>query len=410
MRHSRITAFGALLALAGLGCPPDPGRAADRARSSPPITTRHPEAGRTSAELPELLPPSTGRVYYVAPSGSDDGPGTLEAPWRSIQKAMSTLAPGELAQVRAGLYLTGHPFGTRQDTHTWSTRCSPSAPCSIVAFPGEKPVLRGQVALEGAYLRLSGFVIEGPLSRDAASPDERRANQVLVADASWVELSDNEIRHNDYHAGIKVDRSSHVHILNNYIHDNGRFGIERDPVTGNEVTETDHGIYWGSTSGGGNLVANNLIVRNRAKGLQFYPGDVADVVVVGNTIADNGNAGIIMNGRTDRITVIGNLVAYNGHDGKRQIRVQRGDGHRVEHNIAYSPVESLNGIENRTASVVRENRFEDPLFVDREEGNYRLREGSPAIDLGLPGFALARDLAHTDRPRGPRPDAGAFER
>src|SRR5262245_47072419 len=45
-----------------------------------------------------------GITYYVATNGSDANPGTLAAPWRTIQKAADTLAPGDTAYVRAGVY------------------------------------------------------------------------------------------------------------------------------------------------------------------------------------------------------------------------------------------------------------------------------------------------------------------
>jgi hypothetical protein len=369
-----------------------------------------PTAGRTpllpGPVLPAPLPPSNGAAYYVSLSGSDASPGTLATPWRSIQKAMNALRPGEKAYVRAGTYETGAAFGTPADTYTWSTTCSLSAPCSILAYPGEKPVLHGQVRITGDYLRLSGFIIEGPLSRDITSPNERRANQVLLEGASYVELSFNEIRKNDYHAGLKVNQSGQVQILNNHIHDNGRFAIANDPRTGNETSETDHGIYWGSSNGGGNLIANNIIAHNRAKGVQLYPNGTYDVIVSQNTIVDNGNAGVLLNGKTDRIIVVGNVVAFNG---KQQIRVQAGDHNRVERNIAYSPSRSLAGIENTTSSTVTGNVLSDPRFVNRRARDYRLTSESPAIGLGLPQYSLGTDYTDRTRPRGAAPEAGAFE-
>ncbi|MGO4372568.1 DUF1565 domain-containing protein, partial [Paenibacillus sp. MCAF20] len=52
------------------------------------------------------MPPSgpTGKAYYVAPTGSDSNPGTLNAPWKTIQKAANTLVAGEIVYVRGGVY------------------------------------------------------------------------------------------------------------------------------------------------------------------------------------------------------------------------------------------------------------------------------------------------------------------
>lgn len=43
-------------------------------------------------------------TYYVSPSGSDSNPGTQSSPWRTIQKAASTLTAGDTAIVMDGTY------------------------------------------------------------------------------------------------------------------------------------------------------------------------------------------------------------------------------------------------------------------------------------------------------------------
>ena len=36
-----------------------------------------------------------GMIYYVAPTGNDDNPGSVDYPWRTIQKAADTLTAGD---------------------------------------------------------------------------------------------------------------------------------------------------------------------------------------------------------------------------------------------------------------------------------------------------------------------------
>jgi hypothetical protein len=62
-------------------------------------------AAALTAALPPRLPASTGQTYYVAPEGSDGNPGTLEAPWRTIQHALDTLHPGQGVVVRGGTHI-----------------------------------------------------------------------------------------------------------------------------------------------------------------------------------------------------------------------------------------------------------------------------------------------------------------
>ena len=51
----------------------------------------------------------------------------------------------------------------------------------------------------------------------------------------------------------------------------------------------------------------------------------------------------------------------------------------------------------------------DPLFVDPEQGDFRLRDGSPAIDAGTADGAAVVDLDGNERPLGGGVDMGAYE-
>lgn len=45
-----------------------------------------------------------GRTYYVAPNGDDSATGSLNAPWRTIQRAADALEPGDSAILLDGIY------------------------------------------------------------------------------------------------------------------------------------------------------------------------------------------------------------------------------------------------------------------------------------------------------------------
>jgi len=42
--------------------------------------------------------------YYVAPSGTDAGPGSEPRPFRSVQKALDTVRAGDTVHIKAGTY------------------------------------------------------------------------------------------------------------------------------------------------------------------------------------------------------------------------------------------------------------------------------------------------------------------
>jgi parallel beta-helix repeat protein len=45
-----------------------------------------------------------GAIHYVSPTGSDDSFGTSSQPWRTIQRAVDAVAPGDKVIVKAGIY------------------------------------------------------------------------------------------------------------------------------------------------------------------------------------------------------------------------------------------------------------------------------------------------------------------
>ncbi|MFW6116912.1 MAG: hypothetical protein ACOC6F_04215, partial [bacterium] len=73
------------------------------ARVSDEETALEPGAQALSAStLPEARPVEPGRVYYVAPDGHDESPGTEAQPFRTIGRAATVLGPGDKLYIRAG--------------------------------------------------------------------------------------------------------------------------------------------------------------------------------------------------------------------------------------------------------------------------------------------------------------------
>lgn len=53
------------------------------------VCLQPPEMRPGGGRLPALLPPSLGEAFFVATSGAGTNPGTIRAPWKTIQKAMN---------------------------------------------------------------------------------------------------------------------------------------------------------------------------------------------------------------------------------------------------------------------------------------------------------------------------------
>lgn len=92
--------------------------------------------------LPQAAPAagtdfSAGRSYYLAPTGRDEQPGTLEAPWRTLRHAVTRLAVGDTLFLRAGRYHEGNITVGLQGTV--------AEPITIQSYPGERAVIDGSV-------------------------------------------------------------------------------------------------------------------------------------------------------------------------------------------------------------------------------------------------------------------------
>jgi hypothetical protein len=73
-----------------------------------------------------------GSTHYVSVRGSDDNPGSLDRPWRTIAHAVSELGPGDTLFIREGTYL---------ERPELSASGTADAPITIQSYPGERAVI-----------------------------------------------------------------------------------------------------------------------------------------------------------------------------------------------------------------------------------------------------------------------------
>lgn len=356
------------------------------------LVVLRPAAGAGSPVLPggpgpvsSILPPSTGAVYYVSTSGSDSNPGTVAAPWKTVQKALNTLQPGQRALVRAGTYAANLRM---------SRAGTPSAPITVEAYPGERPILAPagshplEVASSGAYFRLRGFIVE-------RAPGTSGGN--IDVYGHHIELVSNEIRLGKDQGIYTAEESDDVYVLGNWIHDNGE-----------GIVHQSHGIYLQGTD---HFVANNVIHDHpEGFGIQVYDLNHRSVIV-SNTIVNSGHSGIVVggDGGVSDVVVRNNVLAYNSRYGVQHDSTCPTSNVDVDHNVIWGngigPVQlGCAAIDTSGGSLLA-----DPLFVDYAARNLHLSAGSPAIDQALPEWSLATDADGVPRPRGLAPDIGAYE-
>jgi hypothetical protein len=99
------------------------------------VTVQNSYGSATSsvATLTVTVPNASGD-WFVAPTGNDANPGTLAAPFATLNKAISVVQPGQTIFMRGGTYL---PSSTIRITNSGTA----NARIQLLAYPGETPYL-----------------------------------------------------------------------------------------------------------------------------------------------------------------------------------------------------------------------------------------------------------------------------
>lgn len=75
------------------------------------------------------------KTYYLQPTGSDVNAGTLTAPFKTLQKAWTVVAPGDTIYLRGGTYAINTQQGLTGKNGT------AAATIKVWAYPGERPAI-----------------------------------------------------------------------------------------------------------------------------------------------------------------------------------------------------------------------------------------------------------------------------
>ena len=350
---------------------------------SDPASVITPAGGGIGSALPARLGQSNGTVFYVSTTGADGNPGTLAQPWRTVQKAMSTLTAGQKALVRGGVY--------REDL-SWTRAGTASNPITIENYPGETPIIDSEftgggleIGSTGAYLRLKGFIFEHDCCTSGGHVDVY---------GHHIEIIGNEMR-DGRGKGVYTDESSHhVHIIGNWMHHNVTVGGQQD-----------HGIY---LQGDDHFVANNVIHDHPdGFGIQAYDKG-ARYIIVNNTVTNNGHSGIVVGGSggVSDVIIRNNILANNSRYGVQHDSSCPTANVLVENNVIFG--NGSGAVQSGCSAITATgNIASDPMFVDPSSRNLRVRSGSPAIDAGRLDMSMPSDFMGAAR--GAQPDIGAYE-
>jgi hypothetical protein len=348
-------------------------------------------------------------IFWVAPNGDDNNPGTESNPFATIGRGIEAAETGDIVYIKAGTYteiLTFSRSGTADRPIIVSA--APDALGQVKVTPPEDRYEETIINIGNRetvrHLWINGLIIEGPRGRPGAQDDDFGRNGVTWWGSSGegTRLTNSVIYHH-MHCGIKRINDSN----------SGGLLIEGNIIFGNGTDGLDHGIYMPSDDA---RIIGNIIFDNASYGIHGY-ATPANMVIKRNIVLDHwASAGLILGGPENE--VYNNVLVSNATG----LLYFRGDSNNniVQNNIiAFNDIESsvdtsfgapMGNIDDYNGYYPGQpdpkippgpnNIYEDPQFVDAENGDYRLQADSPYLDRGT-------DIG--DPFCGTAPDIGAFE-
>lgn len=407
-----------------------------------------------------LTPASAGAAtYHVATGGSNGNPGNPVQPWRTIQHAVDSVAPGDVIRVRAGSYAGARIelSGTAQ------------AAITLEAFPGEAVLLdvpgpnsQHDSILEVETWEGSGHVAHWVIQGFEIAGAGRYG--IDLRNTSFITVRGNEV-HGSGLTGIFTAFSDDLLVAGNESWNNGEHGIycsnsgDRPVVRGNllhhnyaagvhmngDLSQGGDGVIsqalieanqiWENGGGGGSginldgvsdsLIRNNLIYGQHASGISLYQVDGAvcssNNRVLNNTVvvAADGRWAFNMPDAGCNGNVLVNNVLYSHHAFRGAIAVASPapPGFVSDHNALMDRF-STDGGDTRIDLAAWQALGHDAhsflatpveLFADPDGGDFHLLPGGPGVDTGAIRPDAPTDLAGLPRPQGGGFDVGAYE-
>ena len=300
---------------------------------------------------------------FAAPDGSDSRRGTKARPFRTAQRLVDSLRPGQTGCLRAGTYSASDEFVVRLDRGG-----RPGARITLRSHPGERAQLLGNVVItkDSNYVTLSQLRIEGT---GGSNTVKIYATHTIVENSSitnsWRGESCMILGSDSYGVAVRpIVRRNRFHECGSLAHGN-----------------QDHGIYAQSVVDG--QITGNVFWNTAAYAIVLYPN--AQRTRIAYNVVDGGapsvRGGVLFGGESGKASsdnvVERNVIAYaESYNIAADWDDRIASGNVASRNCLWGGKDgNVDGSEG--GFTVLANVVANPAFVNRQGRDYRLRAGSP---------------------------------
>lgn len=410
-------------------------------------------------------------VYFVIVDGDDAGAGTERSPWRTIQRCVGQLAPGDTCMIGAGTFA---------EAVVVSRSGSSGSPIRIIGQSGDRTTIAGSLLVSGDHVVVEDMRVDMPAGATwglrlyghagvasgmhvTTTSDSLGMNNLAAAvsgsgntltrsrlertcfglslggtsnvishneltdmwtnggrcgDVDYVRLfgTNHQLRNNVLHG---VDRSrtgsAHVDCFQSFDNNGPDRAVQNIVIDGNFCSDVSQGVLFTAKV---HQLSRDVIISNnvfsKVAAWCALLEDIDGVRILNNTCdTSTAHHGMWCRSTTDKGSCeFKNNIFYGrgtayGVMGRARL-IDGQPGAPGRNNLLFStPGQGQGQFKQYGADRVNV----DPEFVDRDAGDYRLLPSSPARDAGvaIPGWPNPVDYDGVGRPQGGGWDIGAYE-
>ena len=305
-----------------------------------------PEAKPVKMDKPLDPPPVTGKTYFVATTGSNEnGDGSKDKPWRSIQHGMNQLHPGDLLYVRGGEY--------RESMLNFARSGRADAYITVAGYPGEQAkVIHGGGGL--AVFNISSGSQWTPVRLEEQAYLVIRDLHIDAVNANQAVRVQGPMMLPDYKGNVAKSRGM--------IHNIWIAGCD---ITGGNGNESVLGAGYGAHD----VVLSNNRIHDMVGGVNaflFSDGTIIEFNEVFNTSTEQDDAGAI------KSMAPGVIIRYNKVHGNNRSPIAKKPGWAPtsEGGKQWRFLQGVSGIYCDFAMVDDKNNIYPEALVPEDPANY----------------------------------------